>query len=48
MLNELPNSIAVATVANPPATPDAALVEKCSFTNPCANQLSSQHTDSDK
>ena len=48
IMNKLFNATAVATVAAPAVTPDAALIDKSAPTKPSADQLSLQPTDSDK
>ena len=48
LLNELPNATAVATVAAPEVTHDAALIDTSAPTQQSADKLSLQLTDSDK
>ena len=48
LINELHNATAVANIAAPEVTFDAALIEKCAPTEPSAKQLSLIPTDSDK
>ena len=48
LVNELHNATAVATVATPAVTPDAALIEQSAPTEQSADQLSVQPADCDK